>query len=370
MLAVTSNWALHDGSLAVSRAGRASSWLEAVGRTLVRAGWCRDGLYRPLEDATLIFGGDTFDWLLSEAWAGRDRPWHGGTRGDQARSRVAVAAIQAALPIVRRLARWARTGVSVPAATPQGRPSPWATHRVRMRIVVLAGDRDAWLADVAAAAGRLGIVVGEEWSDGVRHVRHGHDLEPLAHRGGLAPFRGGWQPTLAESLSTDLLVRFAVAARDQADLWPHLRPRLAAVSAARPSQWPRVVAGMAVEAGDRQRLGSLWRRAVAGWHQAALRDLPACDAEFDALAALAAWLDQASSQTAVPEAIRRLDGPVALRTGAKLFIAAPTSADSPSLACNDREGAAWVEPLGEVPVSPSIMAIGVHPAGRGFIDAA
>jgi len=370
MLAVTSNWAIHDGSLAVSRPAAASGWLEAVARALVRGGWCRDGRYRPLEEATLVFAGDTFDWLLSDAWAGRDRPWHGGSGGERARGRVARASIRAARPAVRTLVCWARQGLPVPAATPQGRPSTWATQPARLRVVVLAGDRDPWLADAAPVAHRLGLVVGEEWSDGVRHLRHGHDLDPIAHRGGLTAGRAGRQPTLAESLMTDLVVRFAVAARGLTTLWPHVRSRLCSLSAARPSQWPQIVAGLMAEAGDGPRIGSLWQRAVAAWHLAAVRDLPACDAEFDALSGLAAWLDRIATDAKVPETVRRLDRRAASCFAAGVIVAGTASAAAPTLVCHGQERAAREEPLGGVPAGSSIVAVGVRPAGRGIIDAA
>jgi hypothetical protein len=370
MLAVTANWGIGDGSLADSRAARAAAWLEAIRRAIVRAGWGRDGRYRPLEEATLLFAGDTFDWLLSDRWAGRDRPWHGGARGEDARRGVAAASLWAALPALRTVARWSHAGLPVPAATPRDRPSEWAVQPVRIRPVLLAGDRDAWLTDHAATAARFGVATGEEWSDGQRHVRHGHDLDPLAHRAAAATGRGGRQPTLAESLMTDLVVPFAVAARCDSDLGPRVRPRLAALSAARPSQWPALVAGIEPGGTEPEILRPTWQRAVAAWHRAAVRELPSCETEFDALGELAAWLDGGRADQPVPETIRRLDDPARGRLAAASLVAVTGRPESPSLTCHRIDGQQWVESLGLPPPTSPVVAVGAGAAGSGFIDAA
>jgi hypothetical protein len=374
MLAITANWGIGDGSLADSRGMRAAAWLEAIRRAIVRAGWGRDGRYRPVSEVTLLFAGDTFDWLLSDRWAGRDRPWQGGAHGEEARTAVAAASLWAARPVLRTVGRWARAGLPVPAATPRDRPSEWAVQAVRLQPVLLAGDRDAWLTDHAAAAARFGITTGEEWSDGRRHVRHGHDLDPLAHRAA-ATGRGGRQPTLAESLMTDLVVPFAVAVRGDGELWPRVRPRLAVISAAAPSQWPAVLAGIGPEERERGRIRSWWRRAVAAWHRAAVRLVPTCETEFDALGELAAWLDAGRADQAAPETIRRLDGPASGQLAAGSIVAGPVVAGpgapaSPLLACLRPDGQEWAEPLGgPLPTSP-VVAVGGGVAGSGFIDAA
>ena len=368
MLAITANWGIGDGSLADSRATRATAWLDAIRREIVRAGWGRDGRYCPVDEVTLIFAGDTFDWLLSARWDGVDRPWHGGARSEEVRGGVAVATIQAARPLLATMARWAGAGLPVPAATPQGRPSEWAKQTVRIRPVVLAGDRDSWLTDHAATAVRFRITTGQEWSDGRWHVRHGHDLDALTHGGAAVP-RGGRQPTLAESLLTDLVVRFAVAARCDAELWPLVRPRLAMLSAARLSQWPALIAGMAGDEQDRRSAWSPWRRAVAAWHRAAVRELPSCETEFDALGEVAAWLDGARPGSPVPDTIRRLDNPPSHRVGTSI-VAGPAWPESPSLIGHRSDGREWVEPLGGPPPTASVVAIGAGTAGSGFIDAA
>lgn len=370
MRAVTANWGIGDGSLADSRAGRATVWTEAIRRAVVRAGWCRDGRYRPVHAVELVFAGDTFDWLLSDTWAGRERPWHGGARAEEARASVALASARAARPVLQTVARWARAGLPVPAATPRDRPSEWAVQGVTVRPVLLAGDRDAWLTEHAEAAARFGIATGEQWSDGHCQVRHGHDLDPLTHRAVAATVRGGRQPTLAESLMTDLVVRFAATVRGDTELWPLVRPRLAALSAARPSQWPALVAGIGSDGRQRASVWSPWRRAVAAWHRAAVHELPTCETEFDALGELAAWLDGSRAGRPLPETIRRLDAPALGRFASSSIVAEPGNPESPSLMCRRPDGQEWSELLGGAAPSPAVVAVGTGAAGRGFIDAA
>ena len=370
MLAVTANWGIGDGSLADSRGGRATVWTEAIRRAVVRAGWCRDGGYRPVDAVELVFAGDTFDWLLSDTWAGRERPWHGGARAEEARASVALASARAARPVLQTVARWARAGLPVPAATPRDRPSEWAVQGVIVRPVLLAGDRDAWLTDHAAAAARFGIATGEQWSDGHCQVRHGHDLDPLTHRVAAATGRGGRQPTLAESLMTDLVVRFAATVRGDTDLWPRVRPRLTALAAARPSRWPALLRGIDHEGWARGRVWAPWRRAVAAWHRAAIHELPTCETEFDALGDLAAWLDGAEAERPVSEPIRRLDIPAPGRVAPASIAAVSANPESPSLTCQRPDGVEWSESLGAAPRLPAVVAVGAAAPGRDFIDAA
>jgi hypothetical protein len=241
---------------------------------------------------------------------------------------------------------------------------------VRIRPVLLAGDRDAWLTDHAAAAARLGITTGEAWSDGHRQVRHGHDLDPLAHRAAAATGRGGRQPTLAESLMTDLVVPFGVALRGDGDLWPRVRPLLAVISAAPASHWPALVARIGPEEREQARIWSPWRRAVAAWHRAAVRELPTCETEFDAVGDLAAWLDAGRADQPVPETIRRLDAPASGQRAAASIVAVPGAHESPALECHRPDGQVWTESLGGPPPTSAVVAVGAGAAGSGFIDAA
>jgi hypothetical protein len=375
MLAITANWRLTDGSLAESGAVRAMARLDAIRRAVVRAGCGRDGRYQPLDEVCLVLAGDTFDWLLSDAWQRGDRPWHGGERGRRARLRAAVRSLRATIPAVRHLARWARRGLSVPAADGRGRPSTWAVQPVAVRPVLLAGDRDWWVVEWAERLDRHGIAVGEAWSDGVRHVRHGHDRDPLACRARALVPTGAVQPTLAESAMLDLLVPFAVAIREDGRLWPTVRPSLQRFAAAHLAAWPRLVAELASgAAGDpkvSRTIRSTWQRRVADWFAVARRETPACEAEFDAVAALAGWFDQLRTEHEAPPDLLRLTATLGRRSMRAGEITAHADAEaSRTLVCHAADGRTWREPLDRPAPGPAVVAIGGRPAGSGFVDAA
>lgn len=377
MLVVTANWALSDGSLAPSRANRAAPWLELIRRAIARAGVGRDGRYRPVAAATLVMAGDTFDWLLSDVWTGRDRPWHTGRRSAEVRMRVAAAAARAAVPAARLVRRWIRQGVPIPAADARGRPSARAGSRVRFQAVLLAGDRDRWLTELAITADRLGVLVGEEWSDGVHHVRHGHDLDPLTHGPGLPSGSCDRPPTLAESLAIDLVVAFAAASREDAMLWRVVRPWLAQLASAGPLGLPARIAAL-VGGGDRTepgsavgtRLGGLWRRCLDRWHAIARRDLPTCEAEFDAVGDLAAWLGDLAPAGPPPASLQRLTAAARAGGAAGRSLPGHAAADQiPSCSCHLPD-LSWQEPL-ELPAAGSaVVSVGAMDAGRGLVDAA
>lgn len=372
LLVITSNWAVCDGSLAPSRAGRVASWLEAIRRAVLRAGRGRDGRYGPVAEATIVFAGDTFDWLLSDVWAGRDRPWHGGGRAAAGRDRVAAATVRRARSALRVLRRWTRHGLMVPAGGGPASPAVRPARVTTVRPVLLAGDRDWWLPESAVVGGRLGIAIGERWFDGGREVRHGHDLDPLTHGRARSSVGFDRSPTLNESLTVDLLVPFAAAARDAPRLWPVVRPRLAALSTARPSAMPAhleaLLRGIAGRPGP-VALASLWRGHVDGWHEAARRDPPSCEAEVDVLDDLAAWLGRLDPAASAPAAVRLLDEPPA-SSGPRVTVAHPAPAGAPMLACHPAAGAGWQERLDGHPGGPAIVAVGAGRGGDGFIDAA
>lgn len=377
MLVVTANWALTDGSLASSRARRAPAWLETIRRAIVRAGMGRDGRYRPVDEATLVMAGDTFDWLLSHVWAGRERPWRAGSSSSAARLGVAAAAIRAALPAVRTIRRWARQGIPLPAADARGRPSARASSRARFRGVLLAGDRDRWLTDLAIAADRFGLLIGEEWCDGIHHVRHGHDLDPLAHVRGALPTGADRPPTLAESLAVDLVVPFAVAVRDHAALWQILRPRLGGLASAGPASLPARIAALLPDhfptdprTALRRRLTDLWRQFVDRWHAIARRDMPSCEAEFDALGDLAAWLGVIDHRRPPPAALAWMVGfEVAVR-GPNRHLLGHAEADRPLVFSCHLADLSWRERLEPAVGGSAVVAVGVNDSGRGLVDAA
>ena len=376
MLLTTANWAVSDGSLAGAGAARAAAWLEAIRRSVVRAGCGRDGRYRPVGEVTLVFAGDSFDWLLTDAWAGRHKPWHAGRQAAELRARVAAATLRAARPATRTLLRWGRRGLPVPAADARGRPSTWGVTPARIQVVLLAGDRDRWLPTFASAE-RLGLHVGEEWSNGHVLIRHGHDLDPLAHVAQPTSIAADRAPTLGESLAVDLLVPFAVAIRDDSGLWSLLRPALGSLAAARPAVMPARFGAIFGPGVDGTALGSartraegLWREHVARWHRAARRDAVACEAEFDALGALAAWLDRLDPEGGCPPAVSRFDLPpasTARRRGS--LVAHPPLPTGPILSCS-LAGRSWCEPLAPLPSGRGIVTIGADAGGGGFVDAA
>lgn len=375
MLAVTTDWALTDGSLGPSRAGRAVVWLEAIRLAVGRSGWRADGRYRPVAAATIVFAGDTFDWLLSDVWAGTARPWRAGRGAAEARARVAAATIRSALPMLRTLRHWTRAGITVPGADERGRPVPRRSAVATVLPVFLAGDRDWWLQESAAAAGRLGCLVGEEWADGATRVGHGHEFEPLTHAAVPLVEDRGRAPSLGESLAIELIVRFGVAARSDAGLWPLVRPALATLSAARPSALPGRIAALLDAAGGRAgnevrtRLTALWRSSVARWHGVARREVPACEAEFDVVDELAGWFERIEAGAVPPAAVAGLERPVAAGSWGRGVRQGSAGCDPPSLVVISGDGCQRRLPLAPESPGPAIVAVGGG-AGTGFVDAA
>jgi hypothetical protein len=390
MLAVTANWMLTDGTLAPTRAGAAEDWLCTIRRAAIRAGVGNDGRYRPVDSVCLVFAGDTFDWLLSDVWSGRDRPWHGGGRGREARASVVASSLRASSPVIAGVRRWIRRGMPLPAADARGRPSARHVCHVPTRVVMLAGDRDAWLSEGLAEPGefahRFGVWVGESWLDGRVNRRHGHDLDPIAHAILAAPPHAcGRRPALAESLAVDLIVPFAVALRSETVVWNFARPRLATIAAAGPAAMPLAVARLVTSWGadgtTGRRLLRAWRQSVAAWKKTARRDPPFCEAEFDAVDALASWFEEAAEEApaCIPQALARLAVPRANREPAGSVLGHVLSGETsialgdpggPWLAVIGRDqGEGWLEPLGQPAAGPRVVTIGGGP-GDAVVEAA
>jgi hypothetical protein len=400
MLAVTANWNLSDGTLVAPRTAAAQGWLAAIRRAAIRAGFGRDGRYRPVESICLVLAGDTFDWLMSTRWASQDRPWHAGTRGRAARAEVSGASLQAARPVLRRLRRWIRAGVPLPVGDARGRPSVHEIRHAPIRVVLLVGDRDAWISEgfdqATTPANRFGVLAGESWSDARVSIRHGHDLDPLWHAMPTTAMPAiGRSPTLGESLAVDLVVPFAVAMQDEAAMWSLAKSRIGSLAAAPPLKLPgdvaRLVIALGPASGMARRLLTMWRRCVETWHARARRDPPVSETSYDPLDALAAWLDAAASVHAsrVPPAIAHL----AIPHGAVPHLAIPRASPEQPLAVLGHvpssgvmtglggvggpwltvvEGAAgpgWIEPLGMAACGPSVVAIGAA-SGRSVVEAA
>lgn len=387
MLAVTANWRLSDGSLTAPRCRAARDWLGVIHRAAIRAGVGRDGRYRPVDAVCLVFAGDTFEWLVSDTWAGRDRPWHGGRRGREARERAALAALRAARPALRLLGRWLRRGLEIPAADARGRPSADRSSRAPTQIAMLAGDRDSWLTEIAALAGRSGVLVGDSWADESVLIRHGHEFDAACQRSG--DRTGDRPPSLAESVLVDLVVPFAVRLRDDLPAWRAGRACVSALSGSALSELPRVVTTLgSVPGGDlraTRRVMLAWRRSVAAWAAAARRDPPACDVEFDLVAAVAGWLETAwqegGAAPTIPAPLSGLDCRRPSREDAGSVLGHPASGGrtiglgdpfgGPHLAVVHRAaGPGWRESLGPPPPGTGVVTIGFPVAGQPIVDAA
>jgi hypothetical protein len=306
MLVVASNWGFSDGTLVSGPAG-GHGWLPAaIHRAVMRSGFRRDGSYRPVDGVDLVLAGDTFDWLVTDAWCGAVRPWQAGRRARAARRAVATRTLWAARRVTGHLARWVRCGMPVSAADGRGRPDWTTRHIVPVRLTLLAGDRDSWLAEVAVPTRRHPFAAGLRWSDGALAVRHGHDLDPACHgEAGLVAGPDGRSPTLSESVAVDLLVPFAVAMRAQQATWRVARPLIRLLATSRPVDMPSRLArwaAAAVGGGAADVLhGSIepaWRRAVEAWVETARCSVPDCAVEFDAVEALAPLLEAALGRTA------------------------------------------------------------------------
>lgn len=286
MLVVTANWAFADGTLvATSRRGQAE-FREAVHRAAFRSGVRRDGRYEPIDRIDVVLAGDTFDPLTSTAWAGGVRPWHEGGRAAGVAATVMLAAAARGRPLLAGLAAWARTGLLVPAADRRGRPVFERERRVPVQVTILPGDRDPWIAGAGARLTRRGIAVAGAWSVPGISVCHGAEFDPLWTM--VEPGR----PTLGASLAVDLVARFGTALRGRPDLWPACRPLVTQLAAARALEMPGIVAEwLAPMERSTAALRDTWRAAVAAWRRQARIAEPACDAEFDSIDAVAAWMD-------------------------------------------------------------------------------
>ena len=176
MLVVTANWAIADGTVhgAPPRAA-VRAFFRELRRAAWRAGFRRDGRYRPIGSLQIVLAGDTFDGLASLQWHGDLRPWQGGSRARAAAEQIAAAATRRGARLLAGLGRLCRDGLSVPQADSRGRPLPGTTSPAAVNVVCLVGDRDrvldgAWFATLA---GRYGISIGTEWASDTLIIRHG-----------------------------------------------------------------------------------------------------------------------------------------------------------------------------------------------------
>jgi hypothetical protein len=313
MLVVTSNWAIADGTLyGGPDRGHVADFLAGVHHRVLRAGFRRDGTYRPVDGIDVVLAGDTCDWLVSGRWTDSHRPWHGGRTAAGIADSVAVGSLRRGGRLLAGLSRLARSGLCVPEADPRGRPALGSRHRVAVRVTLLSGDRDRWIeqhSQASVTAGRS-LAFGSAWSNGIAMVRHGDDLDPLCgsscrnaeeeitygrESAGRRPPAGQRPPSLGESIAVDLLARFggALAAHGTVrPLVPVLIRRLAtgrAIDMA--DHLAATLSAAAIGSGLRRLVLAAWRQAVGSWHRDARRMIPDGETEFDCIDPLAAWLE-------------------------------------------------------------------------------
>lgn len=387
MLVVTANWGMTDGSLGGRGPASASAWLQSVRAAVVRAGCGPAGHYHPVDGLTLVLAGDTFDLLLSERWAGRVRPWHGGRQAREARLAVAARAVAAARRPIATLCRWVRHGLPVPAADARGRPVETIRSRVEVDVIALVGDRDGDLASAAGGPTWRDFRIGSAWCDGRHTIRHGQEFDPMRFAQGGHADRLDARPTLAESVVVDLIVPFALAVRSMPGGWGRARPRMATLAAADLLDVVPLVAKLiAGSAGnDRRAMATAWRRAVDGWVAAVRREPPRHEAGFDLPIELAAWLATAAGPTGpVPAAVRWLAAaaPPAVPGQVSIFGHLPAAATAtgpvlglgggpPMLLVRPRSvGPLEIVDLGTRAREPAIVRVGAPAAGCNSIDAA
>lgn len=290
MLVVTANWAITDGTV---HGGPPNATVRAFFRELRRAAWRagfrHDGRYRPVDSIQIVLAGDTFDGLTSLAWHGDLRPWQGGPRARAAAEQIAAAAGRRGVRLLAGLGRLQRDGLAVPRADGRGRPLPGATCQATVSVVCLVGDRDLvldgdWFAGVA---GRHGIPIGTEWSSDAVIVRHGAECDPLC---GLADgpvhARG---PTLAESLSVDLLVDFFRRLQNAAVPRAAAAAIISRLATAPPLHMPYAMVDCHEPA-----IRAAWQRSVRHWHSRAQATVPEAAVVHDSVDDLAAWMEGAS----------------------------------------------------------------------------
>lgn len=294
MLVVTANWAIADGTAyGGPPPGAVQTFFRELRRAAWRAGFRRDGRYRPIDAVQIVLAGDTFDGLTSLAWRGDLRPWQGGPRVRAAAEQIAAAAARRGARLLAGLGRLRRQGLAVPLADGRGRPLPGTTCPAAVHVVCLVGDRDrvldgAWF---AALAGRHGIPIGTEWASDSVVIRHGSECDPLCGSVDL-PSRGR-SPTLAESLAVDLLVEFARRLQGGAVPSPTAAAIIRQLAAASPLEMPLAIARHSQPA-----IEAAWQRSVGHWHAQAHATRPEAQLPHDAVDVLAAWMETAIGRDA------------------------------------------------------------------------
>lgn len=297
MLVVTANWAIPDGSVAAPPHNALSARLVGdVRLAAVRAGFRRDGRYRPIERLVLVLAGDTFDGLLSDRWLDGVRPWERRREAMVRHGDVFRLAWRHARRPLAVVARLARRGIAVPSSDRHGRPVLAARVSVPVHVVMLLGDRDTAFERLGGGmvSGRRAIGLGTIWDgDGLR-VAHGNECDPLAAREG--------EPTLLASLTVDLLARFGAALVTRPMLADRGRRIVRALADGQPLDMPLRLRAAVAEAADAAWIIDAWRRSVDRWTREALRW--GCDDDPGAVDAIAGWMHALGSEPAARPAAR------------------------------------------------------------------
>ena len=342
MLVVTANWAISDGSVAAPpRLGLFTHLGDEIGRAAVRAGFRRDGRYRPVDRVVLVLAGDTFDGVGSDRWLGSVRPWERRREAVARHADVFRSVWRQARRPLAAIARLARQGVRVPAAGRHGRPEPAARTAVPVQVVILAGDRDAAIERFVgdASRGRRGIGIGSVWDGADVRVLHGAECDPLGCRDD--------GPTLLESMAVDLVARFGAALAARPSFRDRGRALVRMLADGQPLDMPlrlRAALPTAVTgAGDETWVADTWRRSVERWAREARRW--GCDDGHGNLEATAAWMHALGGVTGPQPAIRAvisaLASPLPFGGGARRL----TVAGHPGPSRNgDRDGVVCLGP--------------------------
>lgn len=356
MLVVTTRWAIGDGTVhAGPSIACIDEFFRATKRAAWRAGFQRDGTYRPLESMQLVFAGDTVDGLCSRAWQDSARPWRPGRRAADAAERVAAGAARGGRRVWSHVLRMIRDGIAVPAADNHRRPVLNRFVATRIEVCCLWGDLDRVLerTAAAAAAAKAGVRLGSEC---------GAASEPRpADR----------PPTLRESVIVDLLVDFAAAVTDLPAVRSGSSLRLHRLATVPLIDMPRHVDAWATACGL-EVIRDIWRTAVQRWHARTRIDTPETPTLFAVAEPVAEWFERGVREpaAAAPADLRCLGPEWSSR------YREPGSSSLPLAIIADAEaaraaGAIAGSIIPSLPDRPGIVArIGADDERPGIIDAA
>jgi hypothetical protein len=202
----------------------------------------RDDSYRPIERIDLVILGDVLDVIRSSRWlTGRVRPWDDASSPEllEAVSAITTDVLAHNAEACVEFRKLAQQGISIPAATRDGRPADRGTQTVPVRIHYMVGNHD-WVYHLPGEnysrlrrtiATQMGLATNpdapfphEAWEDNEllqtmrRHkvfARHGDVFDPFNYEGDRNA------SSLGDVVVIELLNRFSVqVARELADDLP------------------------------------------------------------------------------------------------------------------------------------------------------